>query len=244
MKKFYLYILFCLVLIPSPSFAMKNDVLVSSETKYYKTIYESDSDVSVLSNVVDKTIEISEQEYNDVYDDVKVMESNSNQTSYKKITISIYKSGNDFKYEVNLEWKKIPKVRSNDIIAIGFDNKNIKANGNYSFIQNFCTSDGCKSNNSYSLRTFSTGSSATFSLPTSSLTYLNQIFSFTVVKKITEKIISQTISGDYSHATSKINSNNALKHSVDVDSGIKLYNSISSYYDSIPVTKTTWTGSW
>ena len=48
----------------------------------------------------------------------------------------------------------------------------------------FCTSDGCKSNNSYSLRTFSTGSSATFSLPTSSLTYLNQIFSFTVVKKI------------------------------------------------------------
>ena len=68
---------------------------------------------------------------------------------------------------------------------------------------------------------------------------MNQIFSFTVVKKITEKIISQTISGDYSHATSKINTNNALKHSVDVDSGIKLYNSISSYYDSIPVTKTT-----
>lgn len=109
MKKFYLYILFCLVLIPSPSFAMKNDVLVSSETKYYKTIYESDSDVSVLSNVVDKTIEISEQEYNDVYDDVKVMESNSNQTSYKKITISIYKSGNDLNMKLIWNGKKSRK---------------------------------------------------------------------------------------------------------------------------------------
>lgn len=231
-------------MIPNFVLADSSDLLVSRETKYYKTIHYSDSDVSVLSNVVDKTIEISEQEYNDVYDDVKVMESNSNQTSYKKITISIYKSGNDFKYEVNLEWKNIPKVRSNDIIGIGYSSEFVNIVDGISFFQNFCTSDGCKSSIKHELINSPAGKSAVFSLPTSTLTYLSQELSFKVAKKNSGVINTQKISADYSHATKSISMTNAKKHKVNYDNGIVLSKGISSYYDSIPVTKTTWTGSW
>ena len=243
MEKICLYVLICFLLIPSIVFAEDNE-LVSRNVKYYKTTYENDFNVALLSSDKNFTIEISEDEYNSIDASVDLMSSNTYQTDYKKMTASIYSSGSNYKYQVNLEWKNIPKVRSNDIIGIGYSSEFVNIVDGISFFQNFCTSDGCKTSIKHELINSSAGKSAVFSLPTSSLTYLNQIFSFTVVKKITEKIISQTISGDYSHATSKININNALKHSVDVDSGIKLYNSISSYYDSIPVTKTTWTGSW
>lgn len=243
MKKICLYVLICLLLIPSIVFAEDNE-LVSRNVKYYKTTYENDFDVALLSSDKNFTIEISEDEYNDVQDVFDVMESNLYQNSYKKVTTSIYSLNGNYKYEVNLEWKKIPKVRSNDIIAIGFDDSNIQNGGNYSFIQNFCTSDGCKSNNNYSLKNFSTGNSAVFSLPTSDLIYLGQTFSFMVMKKASNVVSTQIISGDYSHATKKIDTKNALKHTVDVVYGIKLYDSISKYYDSIPVTKTMWNGSW
>lgn len=231
-------------MIPNFVLADSSDILVSRETKYYKTIHYSDSNVFVLSNVVDKTIEISEQEYNNAQTEIDMIAFSTQQTDYKKMTASIYSSGNNYKYQVNLEWKNIPKVRSNDIIGIGYSSEFVNIVDGISFFQNFCTSDGCKSSIKHELINSPAGKSAVFSLPTSTLTYLSQELSFKVAKKNSGVINTQKISADYSHATKSISMTNAKKHKVNYDNGIVLSKGISSYYDSIPVTKTTWTGSW
>lgn len=112
------------------------------------------------------------------------------------------------------------------------------------FFQNFCTSDGCKTSIKHELINSSAGKSAVFSLPTSTLTYLSQELSFKVAKKSSSVINTQKNSADYSHATKSISMANAKKHKVNYDNGIVLSKGISSHYDSIPVTKTIWTGSW
>jgi len=231
-------------MIPNFVLADSSDLLVSRETKYYKTIHYSDSDVSVLSNATDNTIEISEQEYNNEQTEIDMRASSTQQTDYKKMTASIYSSGNNYKYQVNLEWKNIPKVRSNDIIGIGYSSEFVNIVDGISFFQNFCTRDGCKTSIKHELINSSAGKSAVFSLPTSTLTYLSQELSFKVAKKSSSVINTQKISADYSHATKSISMTNAKKHKVNYDNGIVLSKGISGYYDSIPVTKTTWTGSW
>lgn len=243
MEKICLYVLICFLLIPSIVFAEDNE-LVSRNVKYYKTTYENDSNVALLSSDKNFTIEISEDEYNSIDASVDLMSSNTYQTDYKKMTASIYSSGNNYKYQVNLEWKNIPKVRSNDIIGIGYSSEFVNIVDGISFFQNFCTSDGCKTSIKHELINSSAGKSAVFSLPTSTLTYLSQELSFKVAKKSSSVINTQKISADYSHATKSISMTNAKKHKVNYDNGIVLSKGISSYYDSIPVTKTIWTGSW
>lgn len=243
MEKICLYVLICLLLIPSIVFAEDNE-LVSRNVKYYKTTYENDSNVALLSSDKNFTIEISEDEYNSIDASVDLMSSNTYQTDYKKMTASIYSSGSNYKYQVNLEWKNIPKVRSNDIIGIGYSSEFVNIVDGISFFQNFCTSDGCKTSIKHELINSSAGKSAVFSLPTSTLTYLSQELSFKVAKKNSGVINTQKISADYSHATKSISMTNAKKHKVNYDNGIVLSKGISSYYDSIPVTKTIWTGSW
>lgn len=243
MEKICLYVLICFLLIPSIVFAEDNE-LVSRNVKYYKTTYENDFNVALLSSDKNFTIEISEDEYNSIDASVDLMSSNTCQTDYKKMTASIYSSGSNYKYQVNLEWKNIPKVRSNDIIGIGYSSEFVNIVDGISFFQNFCTSDGCKTSIKHELINSSAGKSAVFSLPTSTLTYLSQELSFKVAKKSSSVINTQKISADYSHATKSISMANAKKHKVNYDNGIVLSKGISSHYDSIPVTKTIWTGSW
>ena len=41
-----------------------------------------------------------------------------------------------------------------------------------------------------------------------------------------------------------ISSNNAIKHSISIQRGIQLNDSIKNYYDSINFSQATWNGTW
>ena len=201
--------------------------LVYNTTKYYKTIDNY-------------SFEITQEEYDAVDESNR---ANPVETTYKKMTTSIISVGSQYKYKVVLNWKLMPSTRSYDIIGIGHLS-NVKIDGNPTFEQYYCTSLGCTTSTSYTKSVFNTGITATFALPSGSITTLKETFSFKVKKNTTSTITYQLAVGDYSHATSTISLTNALKHSINPTSGIVLDSSISSYYDSISFADVSWTGTW
>lgn len=93
---------------------------VSSSTKYYKTIsYVPNDIVNTKNEKLQYTAEITEQEYEsgkvDDLSSLAVIE-----TTYKKMVVTIFKNGNYYRYQNVLYWTAIPKIRSYDIIGIGF----------------------------------------------------------------------------------------------------------------------------
>lgn len=221
-------------------------VLLAETTKYYKTITNSYSNENLLlySNLIDSnstTIEISEDEYNNV--NLGLLPLASVETTYKKLTSSIYQNGNYYRYKADLYWKNIPSRKSYDIIAIGF-NQSVKAvNNRIFFYQNYCQSDGiCNTSSTHSPQIFSGGVGTSFKLPDEQITSLNQTLYFDVEKNTSATIISQTAAADYSHATKIISFSDAKRYTVGL-SGISL-NGTSSYYDSINTANTTWSGNW
>lgn len=215
--------------------------IVAYEVKYYKTIVQDNISLMSLNPNKSLTFEISEKEYNSVdsgYRPLSMIE-----TEYKKMETTISTNGSQYTYKVKLTWKKMPKVRSYDIIGIGFL-PSVTIDGNVSFSQTYCTSStNCSSSTKSTIKTSSTGATAVFSLPTGTYTSMSQTLLFKVKKNTTSTIISQVAAGDYSHATSSITNTNASKHTID-SNGISLNSSINSYYDSINTAKATWSGRW
>lgn len=254
MKKRYLIIVVLLVLliIPIKVLAKDNDdnefVIISETTRYYKTIeLKSNLDVMALnhSNFISRTYEITEDEYNSFADNgINPLGDATITTEYKKMTTSILKSGSLYRYKNVLVWNKLPKIRSYDIIGIGFMS-NVKIKSNLVFTQEACTSltDCTKSTTNYPQK-FSNGAGTTFKLPVGDFVSLTQTLYFDVEKNTLETIISQNAYGDYAHATSTISLDNAKKYTVNGSQGIVLNTSIKDSYDTINQAKATWTGSW
>lgn len=178
MKKILIAIIGILIL-PNIVFAknIEEDILLSSTTKYYKTIYNT---TSIMNNIGDNgiTIEISEYEYerSSLLEPYALSES-----EYKKLTTNIYSSGSAYKYEAVLDWKKMPKARSYDIIGIGFYNS-VTVDGALSFKQKYCSSSSCKTSTSHTEKNKEFGASAVFKLPSGTLSSLTQTLSFKVKK--------------------------------------------------------------
>lgn len=240
MKKIILFILGFIILLPNMVYAKINEILVSSETKYYKTTYNNLIEMNNLTNE-GMTIEISEKEYNRV-GGIELFANT--ETEYKKLTTNIYKSGTAYRYEAALNWKKMPKARSYDIIGIGFY-ESVAVDGGLSFSQKYCISSTyCKTSTGFVGSTWKNGASAVFKLPTESIISLTETLSFKVKKAGNYTIVDQIAAGDYSHAQSSITQALAKEHSVNDSKGIVLSSSAAAKFDAINPAIAKWNGTW
>lgn len=159
------------------------------------------------------------------------------ETEYKLMNTTIIKLSNgNYRYKVNLNWKKMPATRSYDIIAIGINSANVNIVSGVTSLQSYEGIDGIKytSSSSYSGKT-TTGGFAVFQLPTISISSLETYLYFEVSLK-SSSVRTLNAYGDYSHAQSKISLTNSKSFSVD-KTGITLSTSIKNYYDSINIAK-------
>lgn len=250
MKK-YLVILnmLALILIPNMVFAeeVEDFVELSKDIKYYKTTYYYDDNLSTygiepISRPSSYTVEVTEDEYYNHGEISGPQSTATYETAYKRIITALFSNGSIYRYRVTLDWQQIPKTRSYDIIGIGHYS-DVKVSGSLHFSQQYCLADGgCTTTTTYTGTKGPNGASATFKLPSGTLTALIQSLYFDV-EKSSGTVTSQAAFGDYSHATKSITKTNALKHTVDT-SGINLKNDVVSYYDEISPAVATWYGTW
>lgn len=212
--------------------------VMASKTKFYKTIvYNNEVMLNNINNSNSITTEISEDEYNNANDFYE--KNNFVETNYKKLTSSIIKSGKNYSFKAELIWKNIPKIRSYDIIGIGFGNSIRIDSDSIVFNQNYCFNNGsCYNNTSNYSKIFSNGAGTSFLIPTGDIKSLKQTFYFDVVKNTSSVINLLKASADYSHATTAISLTNSKKYTVNLN-GIKLNDTIKSYYDEINAATTT-----
>lgn len=251
-KSMYLFLVLLMLPVLVSAEVESNDGSVTDNdsvesVKYYKTT-TSTFDLSSGSDTTISTTEVvSEKEYNQASTSSGVElasnPSTSIETTYKKMTATISKSGSYYQYKVVLDWKNIPKTRSYDTIAIGFYST-VKIKGTLDFIHYYCEDDDCGEVTSYPHSySGSNGIGVTFHLPTGTLTELKQTLYFKVQKNTSSTIYRQKIYGDYAHAQKSITLTKAKDYVVS-QTGIILGSTAEDYYDSIDEADVTWTGSW
>lgn len=217
--------------------------VIAEKTKYYKTIENRNISSFSLINNNSYSVEITEEEYNN-FDSSNNILGPIVETTYKKMTTSIIKYNSYYRYNVELLWKNVPKVRSYDTIAIGHMS-NVIAKSSPVFKMNYClTSGSCYNTNTYSyLYKSNNGIGITFSVPTGEVASMKQNIYIDVEKNTSSTIIKQVASGDYAHAIKTISISDAKKYTVDIN-GIILNSAISSSYDSIDTAQVVWNGTW
>lgn len=127
------------------------------------------------------------------------------ETEYKKITTTIIKIQDMYRYKITVEWKKMPYIRSYDIIAIG-KASNLITNGTIFFVQNYCYKSGnCSSNYEYIPKYSNSGNGASFQLvKEKNLTDIIITFFYDIKKSSSDTITKLDAYGDYKHATKTI----------------------------------------
>ena len=213
--------------------------LVTNE-KYYKTTHIEKNGITQST-----TEEVTELEYLYGNDNTMITATGTIYTEYKKLITSLSKTSDDtVTGKVTLEWRKMPKKRSYDIIGIGYASNTVRRSLSPYFQLDYTTS----SNNSYTSMTYNWhetanyGDTAVSQLPSGSLNALSSYILVKLKKKVPNSTVNQiTVYGDYAHATSNISLTNALKHDMYF-TGISLQNSIVGYYDTTPECGVTWYG--
>ena len=148
------------------------------------------------NNIIYYTEEITKEEYdNSNYS----TQSTSIETTYKKLTTTISQKGSYYHYDVQLNWKNMPKVRSYDIISLSFYESVTPFN--ISFRQKYCESiSSCTTETNYTQHLESDGVSAIFKLPSSTtINSLSSNLSFDVRKTTSATVLKQRLVGDYAH---------------------------------------------
>lgn len=259
MKKKILLLLFLFLLMPflvdaSSNVDEEEYKLVSTNEKYFKTtnvIRKTNTNIlnSNLNEndiILSYTTEIAKEEYENVNDNEEIQpygSSNYVQTEYKKLTVSILESGSAYKYTAVLNWRKMPVVRSSDIIAIGFY-QSVKA-VSIKFQTDYCLTTGsCSTLYGFIQKNTSTGAGAVFQLPTSSnVKSIKNTLTVQVSKNVSDAtVIEQLAVADYAHATKKISLEEANKYSINI-SGLN-HIGTSSYFDTTPSVSTSLKCNW
>ncbi len=208
--------------------------IISSYEKYYKTEYISNNIILYGNdNYMSKTTEISKSEYDsaNVSSSIRPFETISVETEYKKLNISIMKSGSNYRYQGVLEWKNMPSTRSYDIFGIGY--RSSVGTNISSFKTDYCLkTGGCYTANNYSYKKSKNGVGVSFKLPEKEIRSLKSTLTLDVYKNVDATIIEQYVVGDYAHATKSVSLSSSQEYSIDTF-GIHLNNSIYSYYDEI-----------
>lgn len=241
----------CFIVLFSPIFAFAKTIDNSSEfenmseeivgvtEKYYKEVILHNAFNEQTFNIENSiplsyVEEVSKYEYENYNETTMSIQSNNGyiETTYKKLKLTITKSGNNYVYNAYLEWKNMPSTRSYDIIGVGF-NPSVRAIDE-TFSMNYCLKNGsCYTNNTHYPKIISTGVGASFKVPSNSdLATLNTTLKVIVTKNVSETITKQLAVADYSHAISSVSQSSSLDYTVGVI-GIILDGSITDSYDSI-----------
>lgn len=238
-KKILLIFLITFLILFEPMFAKDSCDIVFEKVKFYKVItyYNNYFLYSNENDIHSKVVEISEDDYlNEDY--VEVNNNGIVETTYKKVVTSILKNNKKYKYKNVVTWKKMPKVRSYDIISIGY-NSSVKLSGNPNFKLKYGSTSSTKS----SFKKSGSGVSAIFELPNGSYDNIVIELYFDVEKNIDATILTQKISGDYAHSVSSVTFNDSLKHNVNL-SGINFDSSVINKFDDIPCVSVSINESW
>lgn len=240
--------------------------IVAQTTKYYKTttIYNA-TDAYMNLNVLSPrttTIEISLDEYeseNNIQDIVILGNSNGyTETNYKKMTTSIIKNGNYYRFKNDLVWKKMPSTRSYDLQGIGIDSTVSGVNTSAVFKSvatiDDLTNSSCylETNTTCTWKKRPTGYALSFKLPSDGITKkvigLSSHMYFDVQKLTNTTIKTLNAYGDYKHAQKSVsttvnNSFSIVTGGISFDIGVS--SSIVESYDSMSTAQATWSGlSW
>lgn len=166
------------------------------------------------------------------------------ETNSKIMMTSISENEDHYQYKVTLVWKKIPVVRSYDIIGIGFY-KNLKVSSDLYFVQEYCFVDGrCSEDFVKYPQIFDLGIGVVFKLPVGDLISLKQTLYFDVEKKIDTTITVQDIYGDYAHAIKDVQLDSLFKYKIILSLGIILDSDSVDCYDNISVGKASLIRDW
>ena len=248
MKKslFIFFVILCINFLPL-NVKAEESVILSETTKYYKTITYNIAPNMISMNEnnsgLSYTTEVTKEEYDSANVAISRNSSTTVETTYEMMTTTISTSGNYYRYKNRLVWKNIPKVRSYDIIGIGFLSS-VKVKGSTYFSQYYCAeSGGCTTTTTHYPQTFTTGAATTFKLPTGNLYQLDQTFYFDVEKNTNYTVINQTINGDYAHATKTVTLNDAKNYTMNAYR-ILHDSSVSDKFDTIDSAEATWNGNW
>ncbi len=243
--KFKKIILLIILLLPCCVFASSEGEVVARTVKYYRTvtvINVSPVTYNVNPEVTSFTTEISEEEYNAV--DPNIEEIPAVNTEYKRIEAQIVKVSSHYQYKTDLTWKKLPKVRSNDIIAIGHT-PYVDMDGTYVFGCKRCYSDGkCITNSAHTRVASSTGTAAIFMMPTDTdITLSAYIYGDVVKVNPNQTITEQVATADYAHAVKTVPMSIAKKFYTNIG-GIYLDDEAEDYFDDMPAISAVYSGTW
>ena len=216
---------------------------IAVAVKYYKT-----TTTTKYGSTTHETTEVTEEEYNNSenYNNM-IRASGEVNTSYKKLYASVTPSTNyagKMTYRVYMHWKTMPKVRSNDIIGMGFDSTVVSMAYTPNFKQLYTVNGYTYTSQSAYVKTFSNGAGAVFDLHDTATT-LNQELTFEVNKRNANSTVTeQETAGDYAHAVETVSGSTANNNYVASPLGLSLYNAINSKYDDMSAANVIWTGSW
>lgn len=241
--------------------------LISQEIVYYKTIsyIPSISAYSTLGKISEPVIfyyteEISEREYNDPSSASSTQATFSQEivnTEYKQMTASISQVGSYYRYKNSLEWKKEPKYRSYDIVAIGIDSTVSAVPSSKTFNMNYLLDDNikglCGYRNSSTVtrwKSSASGVSALVKLPSDSPNYkysdISMYMYFNVQKLQNITINTLNAYGNYRHAQKNVSITPSFDFGVDstgtISFGASVSTSVTSSYDSISTSHATASG--
>lgn len=226
-----------------------NEKVVSEVVKYYKTVEKLNLSKEnqfnkLYSNLNNNSItyEITKDEYDNAEVDINLFGGQTVETTYKKLSSTIYSYDSYYRYKAVLTWKNMPSKRSYDIIAIGYDSNVMNANSP-KFGTTYCyISGGCKTSSTFYSQYFSNGVGVSFKLPEGDLKSLETTLYFDVKKKNNSTIYNLNAAADYSHATKTVTLDQSKKYSVR-SNGIIL-EGIDAYYDGMSSAIATWNGIW
>ena len=234
-------------------------VKVAEAVKYFKTttIFNNSSVMREANQgeMSSLTTEITKEEFDNAPTTTEPVDPLSgastytyaqSETTYKRLTTTIATDGLYYRYQTNLYWKNMPKVRSYDIMGIGFYNDVEPYNSSYiMFNQDYCISQYlCYTDAGGTDVVKEYGVAEVFHLPTESLVSLEQTLSFSMKKTVSWTIDEQVAAGDYAHATKATTSAFAAQNFGIGVGGLIIYNTIAEYYDTTPAAIAEWAGTW
>ena len=257
MRKNLMFIFVIMLIIPFTVSAEEiESEVVAESTKYIKTttIYNNSNVMrnAGYTDISSITTEITKEEFdsaNTTTNEVApaaVVDDVQTETTYKRLRTTIETYGGYYRYETNLYWKNIPKVRSYDIIGIGhYADVELLSTTAIFFNQDYCLSAGnCYTSSSGTDVIGTNGTAVVFNVPDDTLISLEQTIGFTVKKATSGTVYGHTAAGDYAHATKSISSSTAANNVVVNIMGLSLSGTISSYYDTTPAAIAEWDCVW
>ena len=207
--------------------------LLAKTIKYYKTVSPTFGH--------SYTVEVSEEEYNNVQ--TGVVMRGSVDTTYKTVVSTISANGNKYRYMVTTAWKIMPSVHSYDIIGIGFsDYVHIDSSVYFSFTYANPAGSYTTSTQYYNKKSVSTGGAAVYKIP-DSISALSANLYYDVAKDSGATVTNISMCGDYAHATSNVNVSNVGNYNIGI-TGINLGSGLSGHYDAIPCAMSSAVTSW